>query len=91
MNNQDQKKTLDKLLKYRDEIEDNLTQIETLIKVFFPEEFSVAYQHWLPQIKTALKDNIKYLPRGEYSMDYTIRRIEDKLLDNSDKGVSKYI
>jgi hypothetical protein len=61
------------------------------LAVNFPEESSVAKQHWIAQIKTALKDNLKYLPRGEYSMDYTLNRIEDKLFNKSDKGVSKYI
>jgi hypothetical protein len=89
--NEDQKKTIQKLIDYRDQINDSLTQIETLLKVFFPDEFSIAYQHWLPQIKTALNDDTKWLPRGQYSMDYTINRILDKLISDQNNGVSKYI
>jgi hypothetical protein len=90
--NDDKKKAIQKLQNYRDQINDSLIQIETLLKVFFPDEFSIAYQHWLPQIKTALKDDTKWLPRGQYSMDYTLNRIVDQIEDGSlDKGVSKYI
>jgi len=82
---------LSKLYSYREQIEHNLAEIEAILRVNFSEEYSVASQHWIAQIKTALKDNLKYLPRGEYSMDYTLHRIEDKLFNKSDKGVSKYI
>jgi len=75
----------------RENIEAKLAEIEAILQAHFSEEFAVASQHWLVQIKTALKDNLKYLPRGEYSMDYTLSRIEDKLFSKSDKGVSKYI
>jgi hypothetical protein len=80
-----------KLYSYREQIENNLAEIKAILGVNFPEEYATASQHWIPQIKTALKDNTQYLPRGEYSMDYTLHRIEDKLFNRSDKGVSKYI
>lgn len=90
--NKDQKDALEKLLNCRDQIEDSLVQIEALLQVYFSEEFSIAYQHWIPQIKTALKDDTKWLPRGQYSMDYTIKRIVDQIDDEFlNKGVSKYI
>ncbi len=82
---------LSKLYSYREQIENNLAEIEAILKVNFPEEYAVASQHWIPQIKTGLKDNLKYLPRGEYTMDYTLNRIEDRLFNQADKGVSKYI
>ena len=82
---------LNKLYNYREQIESNLAEIEAILRVYFPEEVAVATQHWIVQIKTALKDNLKYLPRGEYTMDYTISRIEDKIFGQNDKGVSKYI
>jgi hypothetical protein len=83
--------SLSKLYSYREQIENNLNEIQAILGANFPEEYAVASQHWIVQIKTALTDNTRYLPRGEYSMDYTLRRIEDKLFFESDKGVSKYI
>ena len=82
---------LNKLLQYKENIEDILVQIDVVLQTDFPEEYGVAYQHWIPQIKTALNDNTKWLPRGQYSMDYTINRIIDKITNDSTLGVTKYI
>jgi hypothetical protein len=87
----DQKDQLNKLYDYRDEIENLIFKIETTLESVFPSEYSISYQHWLPQIKTALRDDIKWLPRGQYSMEYTLNRINDKIVDDSNKGVTKYI
>lgn len=83
-----QKDGLNKLFNYREKIEDILVEIEAVLRVQFPQEYEIAYQHWIPQIKTALKDNLKWLPRGQYSMDYTLNRLTDV---NDGKGVNKYI
>jgi len=83
--------SLNKLLDYRNQIEQILTNIDAVMMVDFSDEYSVAYEHWLPQIKTALRDNTRWLSRGPYSMDYTIKRIDDKINGSNDKGVSKYI
>lgn len=91
MSNKDQIDSLTKLHNAREDIENKLAEIEAILQVYFSTEFSTAYQHWIPQIKTALRDNLKYLPRGQYSMDYTLYRIEDKISDQKNKGVSKYI
>lgn len=85
------KDSLNKLLDYRDQIEEILININTILQQDFDSEHSVAYQHWLPQIKTALRDDTKWLSRGEYSMDYTLKRIIDQINGSLDKGVSKYI
>jgi len=82
---------LSKLTNYRAQIETILAEIDMVMQVDFPEEYSVAYQHWIPQIKTALRNDTKWLSRGEYSMDYTLNRITDKLNSSIDKGVSKFI
>ena len=87
----DKKVALEKLLSKRDQILNDLAEIESLLRVYFSDDFSIAYQHWIPQIKTALIDSTTWLPRGQYSMDYTIRSILDRLSIDSDKGVSKYI
>jgi hypothetical protein len=93
MNGLDKNKTeaLNSLYIYRESIEDILAEIEAILRVHYPDELSVAYQHWLPQIKTALRDNTKWLPRGQYSMDYTLTHIEDKVANSTQKGVNKYI
>lgn len=80
-----------KLLQYRENIEDILVQIDAILQTDFPDEYSVAYEHWMPQIKTALKDNTRWLPRGQYSMDYTVNRILDKITADFGLGVTKYI
>lgn len=91
MYNEEKVEPLSKLYNAREDIENKLAEIEAILQVHFPEEFSTAYQHWIPQIKTALSDNTRYLSRGQYSMDYTLSRIEDKISDQKNKGVSKYI
>lgn len=88
MNKQD---ALNNLYNYREKIEDALAEIEAIIQAYFPEEYNLCYQHWIPQIKTALRKNTKWLPRGEYSMDYTLNHILDKLVEDENKGVTKYI
>jgi hypothetical protein len=83
---------ISELEKYRENIENNLAEIEAILQIYFSEEFAIAYQHWIPQIKTALKNNTKWLDRGQYSMQYTLDRIFDNMMDNDgNKGVSKYI
>lgn len=87
----EQKHQLNRLFDYRDQIMDGLFHIERIIKVYFPEEFDVAYQHWIPQITTALYESEKWLSRGPHTMQQTLNRLSDKSDTNHDKGVSKYI
>jgi len=85
-----QKDQLNSLIDYRDQITNSLFHIERILKVYFPEEFDIAYQHWIPQITTALYEDKRWLPRGEQTMQNTINRLLDKA--NDDKGgVQKYI
>lgn len=84
-------KIVDKLSDIRGDIYNYLVEIETNIQSHFPEEYAVAYQHWIPQILTALYDDTHWLPRGQYSMEYTLKRIQDKLNDDGKRGVSKII
>lgn len=88
---EDQRTNLNKLVDHRDEIANALFNIEKIIKQYFPEEFEIAYQHWIPQITTALYEDKKWLPRGQYSMQDTINRLLEKAKDSDQKGVSKYI
>lgn len=86
-----QRNQLDKLLDCQFKIERSLAEIEEILKVYFPEEFSNAYQHWIPQIKTALFNDTKWLPRGQFTMQDTINRLVDKSQESKTNGVSKYI
>jgi hypothetical protein len=87
----EQKNQLDKLLDYREEIDNSVFQILKILKEYFPKEYDIAYQHWIPQIVTAIHHNhARWLPRGEHNMQQTINRLLDES-KNIKKGVSKYI
>lgn len=88
---QEQKDQFNKLIDHRDRIVDSLFHIENILKQYFPDEFEVAYQHWIPQIITALYKDKRWLPRGERTMQQTIDRLMDKIKTDTHKGVSKYI
>jgi enoyl reductase-like protein len=89
---EDKVKAYNHLCQLRLEIETLIDDINETLKVYFPEEHELSYQHWIPQIKTGLRNNIRWLPRGLYSMEHTLNKISDKLQEtnNSNKGVFKY-
>lgn len=87
----EQKYQLNKLIDYRDQITNSLFHIERIIKEYFPEEFDIAYQHWIPQITTALYEDKRWLPRGEQTMQHTINRLLDKAQKKNGQSVSKFI
>jgi hypothetical protein len=89
MYNQEQKDQLSSLMDYRDSISSHMFHIERILKTYFPEQYSDAYQHWIPQILTALDSDVKWLPRGQLTLQDTIDRILDKA--NESSGVSKFI
>ena len=84
----EQQEQLEKLLEHRDSIVSHLYQIEHILKEYFPEQFELAYQHWIPQITTALYEESKWLPRGQYTMEDTVKNITDK---DDGCGVFKYL
>jgi hypothetical protein len=86
MNNQSQ---LDDLLDLREEIAQSLKKIDAILQIYFPEQYADAYQHWIPQILTALYNDVKWLPRGQVTLQDTIDRIKDDSKDSG--GVSKFI
>jgi hypothetical protein len=88
---QEQKDQFNKLIDYRDEITNALFHIERILKTYFPEEFEIAYQFWIPQITTALYEDKKWLSRGERTMQQTIDRLLDRIKSDNVSGVSKYI
>lgn len=89
----EQKHQLNKLIDHRDEITNAMFHIERILKHYFPEEFDIAYQHWIPQIMTALYDHDKWLPRGEQTLQDTINRLFDKNEEDKQTGqsVKKFI
>lgn len=86
--NQEQKHQLNRLIDHRDEISKAMFHIERILKTYFPNEFDIAYQHWIPQILTALDNDVKWLPRGEHTLQDTIDHIKD---NQCGSGVKKYI
>lgn len=89
----EQKYQINKILDHRDEITNAVFHIERILKQYFPEEFDIAYQHWIPQIVTALYEDKKWLPRGEQTLQDTINRLLDKANENKENGqcVRKFI
>lgn len=87
--NPGQQDQLNKLYDLRDEIHINMIYIQSILKENFPEEYSTAYQHWIPQILTALDDHPKWLNRGVYTMQDTINKLKDK--NDKGSGITKII
>jgi hypothetical protein len=77
------------LLTLREEITQSVNKIELILRQYFPDEYEDAYQHWIPQVLTALYNDLKWLPRGEITLQDTVDRIKDD--SNQSGGVSKYI
>lgn len=77
------------IINLREDIKNSLSTIETIIKEYFPDQYADAYQHWIPQVLTALYNDVKWLPRGQVTLQDTIDRIKDS--SESVTGVSKFI
>jgi soluble cytochrome b562 len=88
---QEQKDQFNRLIDYRNEVSNAVFHIELILKTYFPDEYDTAYQHWIPQIITALDEDDKWLSRGQQNMQMTIKRILDKIDQDTGQGVSKYI
>ena len=85
----DKQSHIDDLLDIREEISESLKKIDAILQIYFPDQYSDAYQHWMPQILTALYNDVKWLPRGQVTFQDTIDRIKDD--SDSFGGVSKFI
>ena len=86
-----QKHQLNKLMDHREEINQSLFHIERILKEHFPKEYNIAYQHWIPQIITALDSDDRWLPRGQFNMKHTLDRLLDQSQSFVNKGVYKHI
>lgn len=80
---------VNELLDLRDNISASIKEMTTILEQNFPKQFADAYQHWIPQILTALYNDTKWLPRGNITFQDTIDRINDS--NDCSGGVSKYI
>lgn len=88
----EQKHQLNKINDHKNEICNSLSKIEFILKEYFPEEYAIAYQHWIPQIITALHDNDKWLPRGEQTLQKSIDRLlESQDIAKNNQSIKRYI
>lgn len=83
------KSKVDDLIEIREEIAQSLKKIDSILQIYFPDQYIDAYQHWMPQILTALYNDVKWLPRGQLTLQDTIDHIKDD--SDSVGGVSKFI
>lgn len=91
----EQKHQVNKLIDHRDNIVNALFHIERILKTYFPEEFEMGIQFYIPQITTALYEHEKWLSRGEYSLQNTIDNLMERCKNNLDtesssNSISKY-
>jgi hypothetical protein len=77
------------LLSLREEITEHINKMDFILHQYFPDQYEDAYQHWIPQVLTALYNDLKWLPRGQITLQDTIDRIKDD--SNQSGGVSKFI
>jgi hypothetical protein len=86
----DNKSKTNDLLELREDITRSIEKIEFILRTNFQDQYEDAYQHWIPQILTALFNDLKWLPRGQVTLQDTIDQIRD--VESSDnRGVSKFI
>lgn len=81
LSDQHKRHKFEQIIAYRNLIQDSVQKMLLILKDEFPDQYDIAYQHWVPQIVTALEKNSKWLPRGEYSLEDTIKSILDKEFD----------
>ena len=84
-----QSQALTRLLDLRDNISHNLIEIQDILHTNFTKEYEQAYQHWIPQVITALYNDTRWLPRGLLTCQDTIDHIKDN--GTVGTGVSKFI
>lgn len=81
--------SLDRLLDLRESIYKSVLEMQHILETDYPVEYQTAYQHWIPQILTALYNDTRWLSRGQFSCQHTIDHIKDNT--GGTGGVSKYI
>lgn len=71
-----------RLCQIKKEIISLTKEAEDIIKINFPDHYSVSVSFWIPQIITALEENNKWLSRGDHSMQSILNKI--KFIDQND-------
>jgi len=90
--NQEQKDQITNLVECRNHILANLSQLENILKTYFPAEYERAIQFYIPQITTALYEDKKWLSRGEYSLQNAIDNLLERAkITEVDKSIQKYL
>jgi hypothetical protein len=80
------------LLEKAEQIEELVWQMLEIIKENFPSQYDDAYQHWTPQILTALFDYPYWLKRGQFNLNDTLKNIGDLKSTNIEStSVHKFI
>ena len=80
------------LLEKAEQIEELVWQMLSIIKKNFPNQYDNAYQHWAPQILTALFDYPHWLKRGQFNLNDTLKNIGDLKSTNTEStSVHKFI
>ncbi len=77
------------LIEKAEQIEELVWQMLDIIKQDFPDQYDNAYQHWTPQILTALFDYPHWLKRGEFNFNNTLKAIKDN--ESNDKTLTKFL
>lgn len=75
--------SIERLAKIRDEMLSLVSEAEEILRKEFPSDHELAYSFWIPQIVTAIKEDTMWLPRGNYSVDKTIKNIKDRMDERS--------
>jgi hypothetical protein len=90
MKNSDKQYQLEILDMHKADILVSLSKMQEILSFYFPEQYADAYQHWIPQIYTALMTNSKWLDRGTFSFEDTIKSIVSKQNLNG-SGIKKVV
>lgn len=81
---------INNLLNLKDDLEDKIWELEKYIRTFFPNHHDECYQHWIPQLITAIRNDSQWLSRGQYSIEDTINSIRDSNKNNY-TNIKKYL
>lgn len=85
-----QQQQLNLLEDYKLDIQVALDCMSRVLKTNFPNEYELAYQQWIPQIATAIRNYDKWLPRGSLTIEQTLCRIKD-MDEPKGSGLTKVI
>jgi len=65
----------ERLCSIQDQMLKLLEEAGKIIHEEFPKHWDVAHSFWMPQIDTALRNDTRWLQRGDYNMEKTLADI----------------